>query len=147
MKTKARKKKPSVSALHRELAKQVVEVAKKGETNKTKADLMQAAGYSGATARSSAARVWSSDGFQAALAEHGLTPAKLSKVFNDAVGANVVTIFKGNATQTDVPDHKIRLQAVSLAGDFLGAKKQVHEVKKINVNISEESMADILGLG
>ena len=148
METKEKKvktKRKGTKALHVALAKEVAQDLKDGG-QKTRRELMENAGYSKASADSNQRKVYTSEGFRRELAKQGFTEELKAKVFQEAAQANIVTIFKGQATETDVADHKIRMQAISLAGDFTGDKKTVHEVKSINVNLKDADIAQFLGL-
>ena len=143
---KTRKKKPSPNMLQARLADAVIEEAKKPKPEFTRQELMEKVGYSSVTADKQSARVWSSDGFQRALAARGCTPDKISKVFEEAAAANVVVVSKGEAYETDVADHKIRMQAADKMAELSGAKKLIIETHNINVNVDGADIAKMLGI-
>jgi hypothetical protein len=118
----------------------------KGEKKMSKQAMMEEVGMSPSTASSKSRRTFTSQGFLEALAERGITQSKMTKVFDEAMAANVVTVFKGQATETDAPDHKTRLASLSLMGDFLGMKKTTIQQLNVNVNMDDEDARTMLGL-
>ena len=76
----------------------------------------------------------------------GLGRESIAKVIQDAARAKVVVTFKGEAIETDAPDHKIRLAAASLLGDFTGEKKTVIEQRTLNVDVPEDVVRKMVGL-
>lgn len=77
----------------------------------------------------------------------GLTRNAVGKVIQDAMKANTVAVFQGDATETDAPDHKTRLAAASLLGDFTGDKKTVIEQRTLNIDVPKEAVLEMLGIG
>lgn len=116
-------------------------------TEKSKTDILLASGYSQSTiARKGAGRLIEQNPIlQGKLAEYGFSQEKVAKVLEEAASANIVTVFKGHASETDVPDHKLRMQAISLVGDFTGTKKSTVEKKVVNINVEGKDLDRILG--
>jgi len=117
----------------------------KNPSGKTKKQMMLEAGYSISSAQSRATRAFEGNGFKTALTKFGFTQDKINKVFDEAAQAKTVVTYKGDAIETDAPDHKTRLQAVSLLGDFTGQKIKNINVQSVNVNLNAEDMMDMLG--
>ena len=118
----------------------------KGAKRKSKEQMMLEAGFSSTNAQKKSKRTFTSQGFLEALAERGITQSKMTKVFDDAMAANVVTVYRGKVSESDVPDHKIRLQSLSLLGDFLGTKKMQIQQTNVNVNLTDDDARTMLGL-
>lgn len=116
----------------------MIENSKTNGITKSRKQLMLEAGYSEVSATTTPAREMNSAGVRLALAEKGVTPEAISQVFKDAMSANVVTQFHGKVEESQVADHKIRLQAVSLAADVLGIKETKVKVEQINVDVDAE---------
>ncbi len=88
------------------------------------------AGYSRSVARSKASDILRRPLVQSALtdalARQRVTLAKLVRPIADALKANVVTTFQGRAVESDIPDHRTRLEAAELAISLHGGlPKQV----------------------
>lgn len=132
---------PRHEALARELAKDA-----EGGVPRPYTEVMQAAGYSRSVAEKSAKRTLQSASFREVAESIGLTRDKIAKVISDAARANMVVTFKGEAIETDAPDHKTRLAAASLFGDFTGEKKTVIEQRTLNVDVPEEVVKKMVGL-
>lgn len=138
---------PGVSlTLHERLADATVESMASSDPV-SRGELMRRVGYSSTTAKDRVARTFSSKAFLDALAARGVTQDKISKVFDDAMKANVVTVFKGQARESNVPDHKLRLQAVDKLGDFTGQKKKVVESRTVKVDLTGDDLRKSLGFG
>lgn len=102
-------------------------------------------GYSLSSATEKPERLVSSNPIlQAKLQEYGFTQEKVAKVIEEAANANVVSVFHGEVTESDVADHKVRMQAVSLLGDFTGTKKSTIEKKVVNINVDSGDLDRIL---
>lgn len=57
---------------------------------------------------------------QAALRRQGATMDKAARVVSEAMNANVVTVFEGVAEESEIPDHKTRVQAAKVTADLMG---------------------------
>lgn len=134
-----------VSPMQAKLAEIVVEesVKKRGRSKK---DMMLEAGYSLHSARADANRAFTSEGFKHALAELGGTQEKIAKVFLDAMQAKVVSVYRGEAHETDVPDHKTRLAAADKLGDFTGQKSINIKQQAVHLHASVGELDGMLGL-
>jgi len=142
----ATRKKPSdISTKQRRLAHEILRAAEKGE-DVTRTELVRRAGYAPSVANAHVGRVWDSRGVQEALAKVGVTPEKVMKVLDDAMVAKVVTVFHGDARETDAPDHAIRLRAADQIADVVGLKKMTIEQRNINVNMEMDELNAMLGL-
>ncbi len=130
---------------HTMLVKEIL-LNQKREKPLTQEQMMRRVGYSKSTAHAQMRRVLSSESIKEAFEENGINPNSIQKVIKDAMNAKVVTIFKGDAFESDAPDHKVRMAAVSLAGDFTGTKKVVVESKSININAEPDDMRQLLGI-
>lgn len=86
-----------------------------------------------------------SESLQLYFAENGLGEKQVQKVIADAMQANTVTVFKGDAHESDVPDHKVRIAATNLLADVTGLKKVVVENHNINVDMSADDVRGMLG--
>ena len=113
---------------------------------RTKAEIMLAAGYSSRTVEKKSSAIWSAEGVQEAFAAAGLSPQFMSKIYGEAGKANVVTVFHGDAQETDAPDHSIRLRAADQIADVMGLKKMTIEQRTINVNLGGDELMASLGL-
>src|SRR3990172_6691780 len=127
-------KKPLASTLQRRLANEIMNAANIRE-NVTRTELVRRAGYAPSMADRAVGRIWDSEGLQNALAEMGITPQKMVKVLDDGMQAKVVTVFHGDAHETNAPDHSIRLKAIDQLADVMGLKKMTVEQRTINVNL------------
>lgn len=112
----------------------------------TMQDTMIAVGYSKTMARTGGQRVLQSASFREVAASMGLDRSAVARVVQDAMRANVVAVHKGVARETDAPDHKTRLAAASLFGDFTGEKKTVIENRNVNVDVSGTELLELLGM-
>lgn len=88
------------------------------------------AGYSPSVARSKASDILRRPVVQSALsdalARQGVTLAKIVKPIADALKAKVVTTFLGRAFESEIPDHRTRLEAAELGISLHGGlPKQV----------------------
>lgn len=117
-----------------------------GELLTSKTELALAAGYSrGTVEKCGAGRLIERNPLlESKLAEYGFSQEKVAKVIEDAANANVVSVFHGEVTESEVPDHKVRMQAVSLLGDFTGTKKATIEKKVVNINVEADDLDRIL---
>ena len=140
------KKGKSVKLMHQALAQAIAEDAEKEPVKRrTKQELLTVAGYTGIVGKQKA-EVWSTQGLREALAARGFTQEKMSRVLEEAADAKVVTVFKGDARETDAPDHAIRLRAVDQLADVMGLKKLTVAQLNVDVNMGEEATKDLLGL-
>ena len=132
--------------LHVALAEQVAEVAKTGK-KMTKKQMLLNAGYAlSMSKRPISAQPWSSEGFKQALAERGIDMSEIARTLEHAKKANIATIFRGVATESDVPDHSIRLKAIDQLAEYTGLKKHHVQVTSVNVDVKPEDALDLLGL-
>ena len=128
------------------LADEVLKDAQKEPSKRrTKAELLAVAGYLPSVGKKSA-EVWNTQSLREALAKRGFTQEKMSRVLEEAADAKVVTVFKGDARETDAPDHAIRLRAVDQLADVMGLKKLTVAQLNVDVNMGEEATKDLLGL-
>jgi len=134
-----------VDLRHEKLARELADDMKTGRYRPAK-EVMEAAGYSRSVAEKSAKRTLASASFREVAESIGLTRETVAKVIQDAAQARVVVTFKGTARETDAPDHKTRLAAASLMGDFTGEKKTTVEVRSLNVNVDGDALRNALGL-
>ena len=115
-----------------------------GETlNKTVGDVMMSVGYAPSTIDRNQTKIFSSQGFQNALVALGATPEKILTPALDALQATQTTAYQGEITETNVPDHKIRMQGADQLAEFLGIKKQIVENRNINVNVEFQDIAEL----
>jgi hypothetical protein len=126
------------------LADEIIKDIKSGKRRTTK-ELMKTVGYSSNTATKQGTRTLTSESLRQCLLAKGLDEDRMRKVLDDAMGAGVVTTFKGDAKETDAPDYKTRLAAVNMLGEFMGLKKMVIEQKNLNVNIDAKDILDAIG--
>ena len=113
---------------------------------KTKAELMRRAGYSKGTIGSSSGKVFSSEGFQLALKRAGITEDRLTSVYTDAMQAKQTVTFKGEMSETDLPDHKMRVHAADKLADLLNVKKKTLQINKVSVDLDRDQVNDMLGI-
>ena len=139
------KPKIRVDVRHEALARELAADMKSGKPRPVKA-VMEAVGYSRSAAAKSQRRVLDSRSFREIADSIGLGRESIAKVIQDAARAKVVVTFKGEAIETDAPDHKIRLAAASLLGDFTGEKKTVIEQRTLNVDVPEDVVRKMVGL-
>jgi hypothetical protein len=140
-----RRKGRSVKLMHEALADGIAENARREPSKRrTKQELLAAAGYLGTVGKQKA-EVWSTKGLQEALAKRGFTNDKMSKVLAEAAEAKVVTVYRGEATETEAPDHAIRLRAVDQLSDVMGLKKMNLQTVNIDVNMQGEDVLGMLG--
>lgn len=130
---------PRQEALADELMKDI----KSGKRRTTK-EVMKAVGYSDLTASHQQTRTLTSESLRQCLLARGLDETKIHKVLDEAMGAGVVTTYKGTATETDAPDYKTRLAAVGMLGDFMGLKKVTIEQRNLNVDVDSKDLLEIL---
>jgi len=142
---KASKEKITITAKQEKLASVVVEhAARKDKISPlTKGQLVELAGYAPSSVQDPQ-RAFNSKGFLAALAKRGFNMEKAAKVMEEGLEANIVTVYRGEANNTDAPDYKTRHSYLSLMGDFLGMKTQNHRVESVNVNMTASEFKDII---
>lgn len=131
-----------------QLAKKYAEALRNGE-NVTKKQLLLEAGYSECTANTHTSLPFDSRGFKMALRDVGIDPTDVTQVFKDAMQANRVVEYRGTAQESDVPDHRIRLDAAKTLGKYAGLEKHVVETHNINVDADADidDLKTMLGLG
>lgn len=107
----------------------------------TKAQIMREAGYSPSTIHRGGANSgktpWTAEAFRDSLAKSGLGLDKIQKVLNDAMEANTIAVYQGEAKETDAPDHSIRLKAVKQIADISGLT--VKRTASVNVDIQADA--------
>ena len=139
------KPKKRVDVRHEMLARELAKDAQSGKPRPVK-QVMEDVGYSSSVAKHQQRRVLDSRSFREIAESIGLGRESIAKVIQDAARAKVVVTFKGEAIETDAPDHKIRLAAASLLGDFTGEKKTVIEQRTLNVDVPEDVVRKMVGL-
>lgn len=137
--------KPIVHKLQSHLAEVVAEDLAKppAQRAKNKRELLMRAGYSPTSSSANTELALTSAGFIQALKNRGVTPEAISNVYNDALGAKIVTVFKGEARESEVPDHKIRMQSAAALTELTGIKKP-DNVVAVQVNIGTEELKSML---
>lgn len=116
----------------------------------SKAEILRRAGYAPSTVDrgggNSGKTPWTSEAFRDSLEKSGLGLAKIQQVLSDAAEAKTVAVYQGSATETDAPDHAIRLKAVKQIADISGLN--VKRTQSVNVNIDTDSNGamDLLGI-
>ncbi len=130
---------------HKRLAAEVVENTKR-EKPLTRTQLLTLAGYSHGTIDGTPSKPFTSQGFQKALAEAGATPDKMARVVNEAMDARAVVTYRGEARESEAPDHSIRLRAADQLADLTGAKITKVQVQSVNVNLDGSDLLTALGL-
>tara|TARA_R100000501_G_C2605180_1_gene101181 strand:- start:97 stop:552 length:456 start_codon:yes stop_codon:yes gene_type:complete len=129
------------------LADIAIRESKRTDGKKSKTNMLLEAGYSMMTARANVQKAFTTTGFLEALERRGVTHDKITKVFDDAIQAKTVVVHKGEAYESNAPDHKTRLSAVNSLGDYTGMRKTHVSTTSVNVDINTEDLADLLGLG
>lgn len=109
--------------------------------------LMREAGYSRGTIEAGVRGTFTSRAFTEAMARRGITADKIASVYEDAMKANIVTVYRGQAKETGVPDHKMRVTSADHLATITGIKKQLHEHKTVNVTLDGGDLRDMLGFG
>lgn len=137
--------KSRVTPKQRKLAAAVMERIANGD-EVARSELLGLAGYSPKTIDKMPHLPFTSQGFQKALAEAGATPDKMARVVNEAMDAKVVTVFHGEAQESDAPDHAIRLRAADQLADLTGAKITRVQVQSVNVNLDGGDLLAAMGL-
>lgn len=130
---------------HKKLAAAVIENTKR-EKPLSRTQLLMLTGYSRGTIEKTPSKAFTSQGFQNALAEAGVTPDKMARVVNEAMDAKVVTVFHGEAQESNAPDHAIRLRAADQLAELTGAKITKVQVQSVNVNLDGGDLLSALGL-
>lgn len=130
---------------HKRLAAEVIENTKRKKPL-TRVQLLTLAGYSQGTIEGTPSKPFTAQGFQRALAEAGATPDKMARVVNEAMDAKVVTVFHGQAEESNAPDHAIRLRAADQLAELTGAKITKVQVQSVNVNLDGGDLLSALGL-
>ena len=111
----------------------------------TKAEMAQAAGYSSLTARAQTSRMFTSDGFKAALTKLGVTEEKIADTFRDAMQAKTVVTYKGDAFESDIPDHRLRMQAADKMSEITGMKTRHVKIESVNLSLTKDDVDEMLG--
>lgn len=141
--TKAVKVRPTQK--HKRLAAEVIQNTKR-EKPLTRTQMLMLSGYSRGTVDKTPFKPFTTQGFQLALREAGVTEDKMSRVIGEAMDAKVVTTFHGHAQESDAPDHAIRLRAADQLADLTGAKITKIQVQSVNVTLDGGDLAMMLGL-
>ena len=102
--------------------------------------------YSRGTVDKTPSKPFRTQGFQNALAEAGATPDKMARVVNEAMDARAVVTYRGEAKESDAPDHAIRLRAADQLADLTGAKITRVQVQSVNVNLDGGDLLAAMGL-
>ena len=139
----AKVKKPTQK--QRRLAKIMIE-NEASPKPKTQEKMALEAGYNSVTAATQSGRLMSSVGVQKALREWGFTPERVNEVLDRCLTAKDSSWFKGERIESDAPDYKTQLAAVSTLGDFAGVKKLQVEQRNVNINIDGKELVELLGL-
>ena len=127
------------------LAIEIIENEKR-EKPLNKTQLLERSGYTTITAKASADKILSSEGLQQAFANNGIDSNRITKVLQDALEANQTSAFQGEIHKSDSPDHKIRMSALNLIGDFAGLKKINVNQTNVNVDVDRNDIDVILGI-
>lgn len=126
----------------------VAEAIQKGQ-ELSKAEILRRAGYApsvvarGATGSGSP---WTADEFRRGLIASGLGPDVIHKVVEEAAGAKVVSNYRGEVIESDVPDHAIRLKSAQFLADLHGVRVRRTESKSVNINLDADQAAELLDL-
>lgn len=124
------------------LAAECIRAIKNGE-NITASEAMARVGYSQNTIDAQQKRAFSSKAFRNELERHGL-PQKAQSVVREAMGATKTVAYKGELTETDAPDYKIRLRAAKMLGKWMGLEKVEIKQTSVNVDVDKETARDVL---
>ena len=134
------KKKKAESILSARQLKVVQLVASGSEM--TKQQIIEAAGYSPRTASTN---VFESTNVREALKGLNITPSTVLKTLKDAQKANVVVTYRGEAHESDVPDHRMRTKASVDIAEIAGMKKIQIQQESINVNLDIADARELFG--
>lgn len=88
-----------------------------------KREAARKAGYKAVKARHPVTHIETSElkaEMQLALKRQGATYDKAARVVSEAMNATVSATFEGEVTTSDVPDHKVRVQAARVTADLMG---------------------------
>ena len=124
------------------LAFVVAETIRKGQM-KTKATMMREAGFSEHSIKKQPQLAWNSKGFIEALKAQGLGIEKIGATIGNAMEAGTVVAFKGDATETDAPDHKTRLQAAGMLAKYTGLDVARSQNVNVNVEVQTQEALDL----
>lgn len=102
-------------------------------------EALLAVGYSEAVA-SNPQHVWSTKGVQEALTILGLRPDTLVGVAADALDAKQTATYRGEVIESDLPDHKIRLEAMEKIAKISGLIKDQPSVNVNDIKIQMDGM-------
>ncbi len=80
-----------------------------------------------------------------ALAKLGVTPESIMGTLKEAQNANVVVVHKGKATESEVPDHRLRSKVAVDMAEITGMKKLHIRQETVNVNVDMEDVGDLFG--
>lgn len=139
------KKGKSVKMMHDALAEEITKDAERpANKRRTKEELLRVAGYTGIAGKQKA-EVWNTQGLREALARRGFGQDKMMKVLQEAAEAKIVTVFKGEAKETEAPDHAIRLRAVDQVADVMGLKKMNVQTINVDVKMEADDLKTMLG--
>lgn len=138
-----KKTKKQPTELQERLALALIENEKR-EKPLNKTELLTSVGYTPLTAKSKQQEILTSEGLQIAFANNGIDSNRITKVLNEALEANQTSAFQGKIHKSDSPDHKIRMSALNLVGDFAGLKKLNVQQTNVNVNVEREDIEAIL---
>jgi len=121
----------------------VVQILASG-TTKNKGEILKEAGYAPSTYQHPK-KVFSTEGVQMALKELGINPMSIMRTLTEAQKANIVTTYRGETTETDVPDHKLRAKVAVDMAEITGMKKLHIKQENINVNLDISEAKDLFG--
>ena len=142
--------KGGLTAKQRALAQVVIEAMQKGQVL-PKAELLRRAEYSESVVQRGASNnegaPWTSDAFKKSLQDSGFTVDRLSEIHEDASKANIVAVYQGAVTETNVPDHALRLKAAKQVAEYTGVAVKRTQAVTVNVDANGREALDLLGLG
>lgn len=128
-----------------QLAYVVARAIERGE-NKSKSALLREAGYSATTIDATPSRPWNTRGFKESMEAQGYTVDKIAKVVSEAMGATEVVVFAGQANETAIPAHSVRMAAAKMAAQYTGVEVQRSQHINVDVQIESSEAAKLLGL-
>lgn len=127
------------------LAGEMVKDIKDGK-RRTGRQLMKDVGYSSVTAEKQSKRTLTSESLRSELIANGVDEQKIQRVLNEAMDANVVVVFKGQAHETKIADHATRLRSVDQLASYTGIKKQVVENRTLNLDVPPDVVRQMVGM-
>ena len=134
-----------VTTRQERLARVVAEETK-NPVGKTKEQMMLESGYSKMTAKTHMGQAFTAEGFKHSLKVLGVDEEKIANVFREAIEAKTVVTYRGDAYESDVPDHKLRVQAADKLSEITGMKKKHVKVESVSLNLTSSDVDGLLGL-